>query len=174
LNTLYGGPSDVDSSAFSLIAGFKEAAATIGPNLHDAMGMAGDPLGLDLGDIADAEIAAAAQGVQTTTFGSMAAKFDGQAGAFAYLLMILLYMPCVAAMGAIWRETGWKWASFASLWTMGLAYGSAVVFYQAAIFARHPLSSLWWISGMLGALGLVALVLHGIGQRRRAVLMAGV
>ncbi|WP_050524951.1 Fe(2+) transporter permease subunit FeoB [Pseudorhodobacter wandonensis] len=174
LNTLYGGASEVDGSAFSLIDGFKEAAATIGPNLHDAMGMAGDPLGLNLGDIRDAEIAAEAQGVQTTTFGSMAARFDGQAGAFAYLLMILLYMPCVAAMGAIWRETGWKWASFASLWTMGLAYGSAVVFYQAATFARHPVSSLWWISGMLGALGLVALALHGVGQRRRAQLMTGV
>ncbi len=169
LNTLYGGASGAEEGVFSLTAGFKDAAATILPNLSAALGMAGDPLGLNLGDIADVDAAAEAQGVQSTTFGSMAARFDGQAGAFAYLLMILLYMPCVAAMGAIWRETGWKWASFASLWTMGLAYGSAVVFYQAATFARHPAASLWWIGGVLGALGLVAVILRGVGQRRRAL-----
>lgn len=168
LNTLYGGGPGVEEGSFSLLAGFDRAVATIGPNLRAAMGMAGDPLGLNLGDIADVETAAEQQGVHTTTFGSMAAKFDGQAGAFAYLLMILLYMPCVAAMGAIWRETGWKWASFASLWTMGLAYGSAVVFYQSATFARHPVASAWWIGGVLGALAVVTLILRGVGQRRRA------
>lgn len=172
LNTLYGGAPDQDPSDFSVIAGFEAAAATIGPNLHKALGMAGDPLGLDLGDIANGDAAAAQQGVKATTFGAMASEFDGKTGAFAYLLMILLYMPCVAAMGAIWRETGWKWASFASVWTMGLAYGSAVVFYQGATFARHPVSSAWWIGGMLGALGVVALILRSVGQRRRAMTLA--
>jgi Fe2+ transport system protein B len=41
---------------------------------------------------------------QTGTFGAMAERFDGQAGAFAYLLFVLLYFPCVATIGAIVRE----------------------------------------------------------------------
>ncbi|WP_417419487.1 hypothetical protein [Hoeflea sp.] len=127
--------------------------------------MATDPLGLDIGEIGDVERAADAQGVTSSTFSTMSARFDGQIGAFSYLLMILLYMPCAAAMGAIWRETGWKWASFAGLWTMGLAYGSAVGFYQIATFTRHPAASAWWIGAIMAALGAVAFVLWLIGRR---------
>ncbi len=169
LNTLY---SQEDGGAgtggFDLSAGFAEAASTVGPNLRDALGMASDPLGgLDLGEIADQTAAAEEQEVSTSTFGgAMAARFDGQAGgAFAYLLVILLYMPCVAAMGAIWREVGWRWASFAAAWTMGgLAYGSGVLFYQVATFARHPAHSIWWIGAILAALVVVSLTLWRIGR----------
>ena len=52
--------------------------------------------------------------------------------AFAYLLFILLYTPCVAAIGAIVREVGGRWATFVSLWTFGFAYAAAVATYQAA------------------------------------------
>ncbi len=168
LNTLYGGlANEPEGDGFSLSAGFAEASATIIPNLRDALGMASDPLGLDVGAVADQGAAAEEQGVNAATFGAMAARFDGQIGAFSYLLMILLYMPCVAAVGAIWRETGWKWASFASAWTMGLAYGSAVMFYQVATFARHPATASWWIGGILAALAGVALILWQIGRRAR-------
>jgi len=168
LNTLYGGlANEPEDDGFSLSAGFAEASATVIPNLRDALGMASDPLGLDVGAVADQGAAAEEQGVNAATFGAMAARFDGQIGAFSYLLMILLYMPCVAAVGAIWRETGWKWASFASAWTMGLAYGSAVMFYQVATFARHPATASWWIGGILAALAGVALILWQIGRRAR-------
>ncbi len=72
------------------------------------------------------------------TFGAMASRFDGQIGAFAYLLAVLLYMPCVSAIAAIYRETGPRWAVFASLWTTGLGYGAAVLAYQAGTFDRDP------------------------------------
>lgn len=166
LNTLYSQEDGDAGAGFDLSAGLAEAAATVGPNLRDALGMASDPLGLDLGEIADQTAAAEEQEVSTSTFGAMAARFDGQAGAFAYLLMILLYMPCVAAMGAIWREVGWRWATFAAAWTMGLAYGSGVLFYQVATFARHPTYSTAWIGIALGALVVVALSLWRIGRAR--------
>lgn len=168
LNTLYAVPDAGDGAPFSLIAGMQDAASTILPNLQDALGMARDPLGLDIGDVSSIEAASAEQEVSRSTFGSMVEKFDGKIGAFAYLLMILLYMPCVAAIGAIWRETGWKWALFASSWTMGLAYGASVLFYQSATFARHPTSSAWWIAGILGVLLAVFLTLWQMGKRQPA------
>ena len=39
-------------------------------------------------------------------YGQMAARFDGQAGAFAYLLFVLLYFPCVSTMAAMLRKWG--------------------------------------------------------------------
>ena len=66
-----------------------------------------DPLGLEYTRAQrDQEAAAEQQEVAVGTFGAMASRFDGQIGAFAYLLAVLLYMPCVAATAAIWRETG--------------------------------------------------------------------
>ena len=86
----------------------------------------------------------------------MTQRFDGRIGAFAYMLFILLYFPCVAALGAINREVGPRWAMFAALWTTGLAYFAAVSTYQAATFMRHPVSSSAWIGGL--ALGMVVVV----------------
>lgn len=62
-------------------------------------------------------------------------------GAFAYLLFILLYFPCVAAIAAVYRETGLMWTIFAGAWTTGLAYMASVLFYQTATMGRHPASS---------------------------------
>ncbi len=68
----------------------------------------------------------------------MVKRFDGQAGAFAYLLFILLYFPCVATIGAIAREAGGFWAAFVAFWSTSLAYVSAGVFYQLARFTENP------------------------------------
>lgn len=78
-------------------------------------------------------------------FGAMAARFDGQAGAFAYLLFILLYSPCVATIGAIRRESGPRWAAFVVAWSTSIAFISASLFYQIATYSGHPDSSLLWI-----------------------------
>ncbi len=65
-------------------------------------------------------------------------RFDGQAGAFAYLLFVLLYFPCVSATSAVYRETNAGWTVFIALWTTGMAYIVATSFYQIATFSRHP------------------------------------
>ena len=76
----------------------------------------------------------------------MVKYFDGKIGAFAYLLFILLYFPCLAALSALVAEAGRRWATFAALWSTGLAYFVSVVFYQTATFFRHPGSSIMWIA----------------------------
>ena len=90
---------------------------------------------------------------------AMLSAFDGKTGAFAYLLFVLIYMPCLAAVAAIQRETGWKWMSFSVLYLTALAWGFATLFYQSATFHHHPLQSAIWIfslifTGLLFAAGL--------------------
>ena len=75
----------------------------------------------------------------------MIRRFDGTAGAFAYLLFILLYAPCVAALAAIWREISPGWAVFSSAYLSILAWSSSVLYYQAATFAEHPETSFFWM-----------------------------
>jgi ferrous iron transport protein B len=149
-----------DASKLSLIDGLRDALATIPANLRDALDGWSDPLGLDLGDLSDPEAAAEAQAVASGTFGAMAARFDGAAGAFAYLLFILLYSPCVAATAAIHRETSAGWAVFAALWTTGLGYALATIFYQGAIFTRDPVVSASWIGIMIGGFALVLVIMR--------------
>ena len=144
-----GGAPAAPQEPFSLTAGLGAALATIPSNLSDALGSWRDPVGLAVGDMSDPASAAAQQGVSTATYGAMAARFDGAAGAFAYLLFVLLYFPCVAAIAAIHRETGTGWTLFAAAWTTGLGYLIATVYYQSAIFPRDPASSAAWIGLML-------------------------
>ncbi len=158
-----GGPTE--KPPFELWSALVEAAATIPPNLAAVKETLLDPLNLNVGDISTAESAAAAQDVQSATFGAMASRYDGQAGAFAYLLFILLYYPCVATMGAIARETGRVWAGFVAFWTTSAAYTIATIFYQTATFERHPNSSAAWIIGLLLAMAAVVIALRIWGQR---------
>ena len=97
----------------------------------------------------------------------LVAFFDGQVGAFAYLLFILTYMPCLAAMGAIFKEFGWKWVIFTALWTTGQAYVLSTLFYQSATIKRHPDSSWYWIVILCLIEILVYTGLHLAGKRRR-------
>ena len=77
----------------------------------------------------------------TGTIAAMNKLFDGELGAFAYLLMVLLYLPCGAAMGAIYREVGSGWAIFSALWTTAVGYSAATIVYQAGSFNIHPVYS---------------------------------
>jgi ferrous iron transport protein B len=51
--------------------------------------------------------------------------------AFAFMVMILLYIPCVATIGTIKRETGsWKWTAFSVAYSLGLGWTAATLIYQ--------------------------------------------
>ncbi|MFQ6776260.1 Fe(2+) transporter permease subunit FeoB [Cereibacter sphaeroides] len=168
LNALYSGMGETEeaqeeAAPYSLTAGLSAAVATIGENFGDLAGALTDPLGIEIGDLSSTDAAAEELEVSTGTFGAMRALFDGQAGAFAYLLMVLLYVPCTAAIAAVWREAGPAWTGFVSVWTLMMGWGSATVFYQAATFARHPEASALWIGGVLAAFALVILVMKRIG-----------
>ncbi len=166
LNALYSGLERAESvntapqPAYNLLEKLGAALATIPANLRAAGSLLGDPLGLGQVSSGDAAEAAAAQGVEPGTFGAMVKRFDGTIGAFAYLLFILLYFPCVAALGAVVNEAGRKWAMFAAMWTTGLAYFTSVIFYQSATFARHPATSILWIALLASAMTVFVLSLR--------------
>lgn len=170
LDNLYGalaeGPAvDGEAAPYSLTGGVAEAFATIPENLGGLFGMLRDPLAVDIGDVSTPETAAAEQEVATGTFGAMVERFDGRVGAFAYLLFVLLYVPCLAAMGAVYREIGGAWTLFTFAWTTGLAYGVATVFYQSFQLGRDPAGAGGWIAAMLGAFGAAVLVMRWLGAR---------
>ncbi len=154
---------------FRLRTRISAAFATIPENLKSVTDTLLDPLGLSIGDVSALEVAAEAQAVSVGTFGAMVSLFDGRVGAFAYLLFILLYFPCVAAMAAVYRETNLRWTLFLGAWTTGLAYITSVAFYQMATFQRHPASSLAWLILFGALLAAVIATLHHLGQRDRGM-----
>ncbi|QIK39012.1 Fe(2+) transporter permease subunit FeoB [Caldichromatium japonicum] len=162
IDALYGRLAEeshpIDPEPFDLWRVLAEAIASIGENLEALGTRLLDPLGLS--GLSDPQGAAAEEGVQAATFGAMAERFDGPTGAFAYLLFVLLYFPCVATLGAIMREAGLKWAAFVGLWSTGVAFLTATLFYQAATFERAPLAASLWIGGGLAVFAAVLLVLR--------------
>jgi ferrous iron transport protein B len=178
LDSLYSSIDEQESNVeeqqaeYSLVGGLEEALSTIPANVSDALQNLSDPLGLSvLDDTHSQELAAESQEVSTATFGAMVSRFDGKVGAFAYLLFILLYFPCIAAFGAMIREVGKSWAIVGALWATGLAYFSATVFYQVGTFAQHPESSLLWISVSIGILIASVTMLMRTGKKARGMVI---
>lgn len=154
---------------FSFWGGIEEAFISIPDNLAGVSGTLLDPMGLDVGDVSSVESAAEEQEVAMGTFGAMVRLFEGTAAAFAYLLLILLYFPCVAVVGAVYREAGMRWTLFVSLWSTGVGYGSAVLFYQFATFGAHPIQSLVWGGIVSLFLGLSLVATKQMGRKEEIV-----
>jgi ferrous iron transport protein B len=145
--------------AYSFWGGISKAFVSIPENLTKIPGQIFDPLSFNSTNITDQKQAAEDQGISVSTYGQMSKLFGGQTAAFAYLLFVLLYFPCVSATAALYRETNLGWTLFAGCWTTGLAYWAAVLYYQSATFAQHPTSSIAWIVGLAIAM---ALTLFGL------------
>jgi ferrous iron transport protein B len=105
---------------------------------------AADPMGLSV-ETSDQEIVEEELEVGSQTFSEMSSRFEGKNNAFAYLLFILIYVPCVAAIAVIYRETNLKWAIFSSLYLTFLAWLISTLFYQVSIFVVQPAISAMWI-----------------------------
>ncbi|PCI22826.1 MAG: ferrous iron transporter B [Piscirickettsiaceae bacterium] len=164
-SNLEGQPTQ-DADSFSLIGKFNEAITTTGENLTDAFQNMGDPLGLRTLDAGGSiENAAAEQDVSHALFGTLVKYFDGKIGAFSYLLFILLYVPCVAAIAAVKRETGTRWALFSIFWSLYLAYGMSTLFYQIATYANHPTQTAIWIAVVSLGFFAIWLTLRQMGQQ---------
>ncbi len=152
---------------FSLWQQLGAAAATVPANLADLGDDLLDPLGISVVSTTDSETAAEEQGVRQGVFGAMNSRFDGAAGAFSYLLFILLYFPCIATIGAIKREAGRPWALFVAAWTTAVAYITASSFYQIARWAEHPLSSFILLASMWLAFTVLIIGLRQWGRRNK-------
>ncbi len=173
LDALYG---SMDAAAqgeeaeegFSFWGAIGESFATIPANLLDMVGTFLDPLGLSVGEVNDMVAAAEEQEVSMGTFGSMVTLFGSKVAAFAYLLFVLLYFPCSAAIAAVYRETNLKWTLFAGFWTTFMAYFAAVIFYQTATIGTHPVSSMMWIAVMLIAFAVIVAIMKIVGRQDQA------
>ena len=174
LNSLYSNTSgDGDSGEFSLMNGVSEALATIPANLSGIVDTLTDPLGLSVGTTDNLDEAADEQGVNITTYESMRTQFGTGSAAFAYLLFVLLYAPCVAAMGAVNREAGKGWMWFVGGWSTYAAYTVATVYYQMATFSAHPGESVTILLVAGGVFAAVMLVLRQAGKREARVNLPG-
>ncbi|MBF0189631.1 MAG: Fe(2+) transporter permease subunit FeoB [Magnetococcales bacterium] len=138
-----------EATSLDLLAKTGEAVASIGEKFSELGSALSDPLGLRIDTFENLEEAAQAGKVTTGTLGAMTRLFDGTVGAISYMLFVLLYFPCVAAISAIYQETGWKWTLFAAVWTTGMAWSAATLYYQINTLPRHPESSLGWIAGLI-------------------------
>lgn len=146
------GDEPAEEGGFSLSDTFSEAVGSIGENFAGLAGALSDPLGIHVDDLSDQASAAEEQGVSLGTIDTIKTLFGSSSAVFAYLLMVLLYVPCVAAVAAIYREVGTKWTLFACAWTLALGYSAATIFYRVANFAAAPVYSIVCIVIALGIL----------------------
>jgi len=53
--------------------------------------------------------------------------------AYSFMIMTLIYIPCIAVIGAIKRETNsWGWIFFSIVYSLALGWIISVLFYQIA------------------------------------------
>ena len=141
LNSLYAGmgesgeAKEEEEEAFDFWGSVKDAFQTIPDNAKDLGGKFLDPLGIAVDT--DEEAAAEELEVDTGVFAAMRKLFDGKIGAFAYMLFVLMYAPCVAALAAVYRETNLRWTLFVAFWNTLMGFVVAASFYQIATFGAH-------------------------------------
>ncbi|MCD6290564.1 MAG: ferrous iron transport protein B [Anaerolineae bacterium] len=56
--------------------------------------------------------------------------------AYAFMVMSLIYIPCIATIGAIRREAGWRWALLSVTYSLLLGWLLAVIIFQLGQLLR--------------------------------------
>lgn len=153
LNSLYaqmGHIGQFTSENFNLLDSLRSALWSIPENLGQLLNALSNPI----------VASAPSNEVSQSVYGVMVQHFDGRAGAYAYLLFVLLYIPCVSTMAVIRQETNRKMMWFSIVWSLIIAYSSAVIFYQLATLQKHPQQTLVWL--IIIALGFVMVLKNRI------------
>jgi ferrous iron transport protein B len=71
-------------------------------------------------------------GEGATTLPTQVAAMLAPAGRMAFMVVILLFIPCLATAATIKQETGsWRWTAASILLLLGLSLGAGLVVYQA-------------------------------------------
>ena len=193
LNSLYaiegtGGEGEVDAapaenealrqaqgpeSSFSLKSTVKEALVSVPANLVEVFTSIANPLGVK--DAIDASIPSAGSGTLSATdetgnegaYKTMQAHFNlGRFQVLAYLLFILLYVPCLAAMGTAFRELGRFYGTLMMVFQTIIGWSLSVLFFQ--VTCGH--STAWIVTSVALLAGVVvSLVLISRDQRKKKV-----
>lgn len=120
---------------FSVISNLKDACVALGSNIMALSETLADPLGLQIGDSSNAEEQAESTGVELGVFQSMRQHFGedeaGEDAAFAYLLFVLLYIPCIVAVSAAWKEIGAILSLIQVYYSTMLAWVLSTIYFQA-------------------------------------------
>ncbi|MBC8414970.1 MAG: Fe(2+) transporter permease subunit FeoB [Candidatus Cloacimonetes bacterium] len=147
LDALYSQLDETEETEekFDFWGGIVESFKAIPEGFKGFEETAADPMGLSV-ETSDQEIVEEELEVDAQIFSEMSSRFGGKNNAFAYLLFILIYVPCVAAIAVIYRETNLKWAIFSSLYLTFLAWLISTLFYQVSIFIVQPAVSTMWIA----------------------------
>lgn len=136
-------PVDVKSENedYSLIGGLKEAFASIPENLSGALGGFIDPLGLGS---AEEEVSGGDKAENDAAIDALRRHFPkGVHQMFSFLLFVLLYVPCLAATGVVFREIGkFYGAVFVGYLTL-LGWSVATIYH--AVMVSH--SGFWLCVG---------------------------
>jgi len=156
LNSLYGQIGEIESyqeapESFDLYKRIGKAFQTIPEGLAGVGTALLDPLGLGIVNEREESVLAEEIGAEKSIFGQMKGYFQNSHQAFAYLLFVLLYFPCLAAFGVILQETGKFLGVLNALYLTLLGWITATLYYQIAAGHRGEY--------ILIALGLLALMI---------------
>lgn len=146
---------------FSLKSTVKEALVSVPVNLVEVFTSIANPLGVK--DAIDESESAGNEGAYKT----MQAHFNlGRFQVLAYLLFILLYVPCLAAMGTAFRELGRFYGTLMMVLQTVIGWSLSVLFFQVTCGHSVALivTSLVLLAGVV-----VALIAIGRDQRKKKV-----
>ena len=146
---------------FSLKSTVKEALVSVPANLVEVFTSIANPLGVK--DAIEESEGAGNEGAYKT----MQAHFNlGRFQVLAYLLFILLYVPCLAAMGTAFRELGRFYGTLMMVFQTVIGWSLSVLFFQ--VTCGHSTA---WIATSIALLAgvVVSLVLIGRDQRKKKV-----
>ena len=146
--------------SFSLKSTVKEALVSVPTNLVEVFTSIANPLGVKAA-IEESE------GAEEGAYKTMQAHFNlGRFQVLAYLLFILLYVPCLAAMGTAFRELGRFYGTLMMVFQTVIGWSLSVLFFQ--VTCGH--STAWIVTSVALLAGVVvALVVIGRDQRKKKV-----
>lgn len=156
LNTLYSTGTEEEeaeepltwgSAKSTFATGIADAFATIPDAFSGLAATFRDPIGYEesFAEYEEAPEAETAEGAEAATADAevaeeatltrtLAQKFDNDKHrAFAYLLFVLLYVPCLAAMATVVREIGWAYSSILFGYLTLLGWCVATLYYQVTV-----------------------------------------
>jgi ferrous iron transport protein B len=142
---LYGqddaGVAEAEDEEYSLVGGLKEAFVSIPENLSGVWSGLIDPLGFAG---AEEEAHDGSEDENKSTIDSLKRHFPkGVHQMYSFLLFVLLYIPCLAATGVVFREIGKLYGTIFVGYLTLLGWSVATIYH--AVMVSH--SGLWLVVG---------------------------
>ena len=107
------------------------------------------------------------EGAEEGAYKTMQAHFNlGRFQVLAYLLFILLYVPCLAAMGTAFRELGRFYGTLMMVFQTIIGWSLSVLFFQ--VTCGHSVALIVTSVALLAGV-VVSLVFIGRDQRKKKV-----